>query len=307
MSGISANSRIDSFQALRALAFGGIFFYHTHFLVSWPFLGVSTFFIMSGFLMMHVYDGRELTLTFRDNLEFSVRKIKRLYPLHIITMLFAMVVYFVIMLQEGIGFKVIIAYVGKVLLNIFLLESWFPDSSVCASMNGVAWYLSVMVFLYFIFPWLRRFIKKTKLSTLGVLAVIFWCTEFVLCLIFVTILGDDSKVYMWFAYMFPIVRLEDFFIGCILKRFCYERKLQNFSTFKASVLELVTVTLSCVAFLFGRANHDSILEQVLSNWTLIHIPLAAMWVLVFAINKGIITKLFVNKILIAIGNADLKF
>ena len=33
-----------------------------------------------------------------------------------------------------------------------------------------------------------------------------------------------------------------------------------------------------------------------------HIPLAVMWVLVFAINKGIITRLFVNKILIALGN-----
>lgn len=302
MSGTEKSGRIGSFQALRALAFLGIFLYHTHFLISWPFLGVSIFFIMSGFLMTHRYKYRELRPSFRANAEFSLKEIKRLYPLHIITMIFAMVVYFAIMLFEGVTIKAVIAYVGKVVLNIFLIQSWFPYSSVCASLNGVAWYLSVMAFLYFFFPWLISFIKKTKLSTLVVVAIISWCLEFILSFFLVKMLGNDSKVYMWFAYMFPIVRLEDFFVGCILERFYSETDARYLGVVKSSVLEFAIAVLSCLVFFWGRTSHDSTLEQVLNNWTLLHMPLAAMWVFAFANNRGVLTKMSTNKVLISLGN-----
>ena len=48
----SSNSKIMSLQALRALAFLGIFLSHTNCYIQWPWLGVSTFFVLSGFLMM---------------------------------------------------------------------------------------------------------------------------------------------------------------------------------------------------------------------------------------------------------------
>lgn len=53
----SSNSKIISLQALRAIAFLGIFLSHTNCFIQWPWLGVSTFFVLSGFLMMRTYVG----------------------------------------------------------------------------------------------------------------------------------------------------------------------------------------------------------------------------------------------------------
>lgn len=53
----SLNSKIMSLQALRALAFLGIFLSHTNCFIQWPWLGVSTFFVLSGFLMMRTHGG----------------------------------------------------------------------------------------------------------------------------------------------------------------------------------------------------------------------------------------------------------
>lgn len=53
-SGINEN-KIESLTALRGIAFIGIFFLHTGFCIQWATLGVSTFFILSGFLLSYKY------------------------------------------------------------------------------------------------------------------------------------------------------------------------------------------------------------------------------------------------------------
>ena len=51
--------KIDSLQALRAIAFFGIFISHCG-LIDFGKLGVSVFFIMSGFLMFYNYEDKTL-------------------------------------------------------------------------------------------------------------------------------------------------------------------------------------------------------------------------------------------------------
>lgn len=52
------SNKIQSLQSLRALAFTGIFLLHIGFKYNLSALGVSVFFVMSGFLMTrkHFYD-----------------------------------------------------------------------------------------------------------------------------------------------------------------------------------------------------------------------------------------------------------
>ena len=81
--------RCNSIQGLRAIAFLAIFISHVGFnnlggLGAW---GVSVFFVMSGFLMMNNYIKKNKNPEF--GLKFAWNKIKKLYPLHILIMLFA--------------------------------------------------------------------------------------------------------------------------------------------------------------------------------------------------------------------------
>lgn len=70
-------------------------------------------------------------------------------------------------------FMVLISYIGNdisvkslfefgrnIILQLFLLQSWYPDAGVNVSLNGVAWYLSTATFLYFMFPYIMMLIKK---------------------------------------------------------------------------------------------------------------------------------------------------
>jgi len=59
----------------------------------------------------------------------------------------------------GRNIKSVIKLVGELGLNITLLQTWFPYAPINVSLNGVAWYLSVTLFLYFMFPYIARLIR----------------------------------------------------------------------------------------------------------------------------------------------------
>lgn len=79
---------IYSLQALRGIAFLGIFASHTGFrcFVGTGRWGVSVFFVLSGFMMIYTYMGKNRIryVSLKDNLYFAWRKMKGLYLLHII-------------------------------------------------------------------------------------------------------------------------------------------------------------------------------------------------------------------------------
>jgi len=77
---LSKRKQIDSLQALRGLAFLGIFLFHTNIPCfggagAW---GVSVFFILSGFVMVYSYFelNRIDTPSFFGNLKFAFGKVK---------------------------------------------------------------------------------------------------------------------------------------------------------------------------------------------------------------------------------------
>lgn len=144
------SGHIESLQTVRALAFLGIFASHCGVtkLGNW---GVSVFFILSGFLMVYSYYNKPLNTSFKSCLAFSLKKIKKLYPLHILMMLTALVfVAHSLILDYSV--KRVILYLGQTVLNVLLLQTWVPSESVYFSLNGVAWYLSVCLFIYACFP-----------------------------------------------------------------------------------------------------------------------------------------------------------
>lgn len=295
--------KLTSLQSLRALAFLGIFLLHAGCVYDWAVLGVSVFFVMSGFLMVYSYYDKALSISIKDAFLFSIKKIKALYPLHIITMLLAVIRPAAYIVQNKAYFA-IGELVKNIIYNIFLIQTWVPNVGVNVSLNGVAWYLSVCLFLYFIFPYLLWMIKKIDNQVLLiVIALLYWVIMYFIGYITIDRYGLDGRLFTWATYCFPIYRLGDFFAGCVAG-YCFLRdETSDVSVISATVAEVATVMLCGIFIVFSAQPQQLKAIRVLTeNWTLCLIPLAVLLVLMFARCEGLLTKVLNNKCLVWLGD-----
>lgn len=284
-------------QGLRVLAFLGIFTSHT-LLSSLGAWGVSVFFLMSGFLMAYSYFDRELDGGDRASLSFSRKKIKKLYPLHIFTMLAALL----FPLKDMIGAFTPRAFgtlMGKVILNTLLLQDWVPLASVYFSLNGVAWYLSACLFLYALFPRILsrlRWISRKNPSMIYAYICAVYATQLVAAYLSAHVellqgVGDDFC--KWLTYILPLYRVGDFAIGCGVGYLFSLRQRKNWKKSTATVLELLALMVAGLShWIFIRANVQS--PVAAEDWyvfSTLYLPSSVLLVYTFACGQGLISKL----------------
>lgn len=113
-------------------------------LVANGFVGVSLFFVLSGFILVHVYAGEGRAPAI-DRLAFWRARFARVYPAYAVALLFALPVF----IARRHEFEPLWA---SVLSAPLLLQSWHPHTA-CA-WNCPGWSLSAEAFFYAMFPFL---------------------------------------------------------------------------------------------------------------------------------------------------------
>ncbi len=173
------------------------------------------------------------------------------------------------------------------------------------ALNGSAWFLSAVAFLYFCYPWIIYIIKKIKKEViLCLISILILVMQLIFSMLVINIHGSADGFWMWATYFFPVFRLGDFIIGCNLG-VLYLRHLQNkkANVVFASVLEIAAVF---AVILFERWRLGVTLGKTfifsLTNSTTAYIVFAVIWILLFSLKQGYITRLLTNKIMISLGN-----
>ena len=141
--------RIESLQIVRALACIGIFASHSE--IKWlegfgPW-GVSIFLVLSGFLMVynHLDDNENTNYSILNAIKYGLSKIKKLYPLYVISMTF--MVPFLLVGADRFS----IAHASLIwVLNLGLIQEWVPLSF--RSPNAPGWFLDAILLSYIVFP-----------------------------------------------------------------------------------------------------------------------------------------------------------
>lgn len=291
----TGKGRLESLQAVRALAYMGILTFHCGLsqLGAW---GVSVFFILSGFVLTYSYYDKPLKADVKSGVSFALRKIGKLYPLHIVTTWLVLV----LLVQQ----HQTVQYAPAFLANCLLLHSWMPHNEIYLGLNGVSWYLSTAMFLYAAFPLVLRCVKKISSVRKAVcVCAAAFLIQCVLCMGLMWYHNRDYPFvlnYHWITYIFPVFRMGDFVIGACLGYIFMNGRL-SISRGWATVLELLVVLCTFVCGYFYR-HQELVPGYEFFRYTVIYTIPSAGLVLLFALKKGAFSNLLTCRPVVLIGD-----
>lgn len=212
-------TREDQLQFLRFLAFLNIFIAHSE---RWRFFpysashcanaAVSFFFMLSGVVMAFSLAGRSITLSADAEILFLEKKLKKVYPLYLVTTLVAVTFSEIPLRIIACDFAAIVPLLRQLGKNLLLLQSWFPENA--HSFNSVGWFLSTLMFLYACSLPAARLLNRLAGGKRWYLTLpaAFVGTAF-LVVVYCYLTQKDMS---YWHYRFPPARLGEYLMGMIL-------------------------------------------------------------------------------------------
>lgn len=252
----------------------------SHFLYKEGFVGVSFFFVLSGFIIAYNYQRKfeQQTVTKRT---FWIARFARIYPLHIATLLLSL-------LTGGYLLALNWDTLLKFCSQLFLVHPFVPRIDYFFSFNSPSWSLGCEQLFYFLFPFLALWLSNTRrlfwvLVSVGLLAA--WGMY----------LTPEEQIRAYW-YVNPLTRLPDFLVGMLLFRL-YDQSAKDWSVRRATWYEIGAVVLFCAFYYIGSAG---LLLKVYRYSVYYWIPVSLV-LYVFAMNKGVISRLLSHKYLVIGG------
>ena len=215
----SSQIRIDVLTSMRFIAAIYVLLFHSggptltvsgrlpsfaiHFFAN-GYLGVTFFFVLSGFILTYVYSGKINSTA--DVINYGWARFSRIYPVYLLALLFTLP--FFTDWQSWAGVP-----------QFVLLQSWSPlamfTDHVMANANGPAWTLSVELLFYLLFPGLLW--ALSHLSTRSVVVATVLIAGLILGLRTSGISDIRHVLFEAMGYVpVPLLRLPEFCFGmCI--------------------------------------------------------------------------------------------
>ncbi|WP_233857146.1 acyltransferase family protein [Paraburkholderia sp. HD33-4] len=215
----------------------------------------STFFILSGFILSHVYVGTRRGERI-DSSKFFINRFTNLYPIHIITLLLSIALMALASHPYDVALSTLDSApelmhtmsrteVGvNLILQVLLLQAWNP---LYLGFNIPAWSLSTLLFFYLFFPFLapRLISMRRKWTMLTAL----WAA----CLLPPLVVVANGWYGVWAIGTLqrnPLLRLPEFLAG-IVAYGIFSGHAEQIERFVARHWRIVMLTLA--AFFVGTA------------------------------------------------------
>lgn len=250
------------------------------------FVGVSFFFVLSGFIIAYNYQEKLLAQTVTKQ-TFWVARIARIYPLHLLTLLIAACIGGYVQYSDTAD------WFRHFAASAFLLQPFFPSVDYFFSFNSPSWSLGCEQLFYFCFPLVIPFLsnKRNLLITLVI------CLVLMLAGMFLT----SENLIKAYWYVNPVTRLPDFLVGVLLYRVyrsVYNKKI-SYST--ATLLEAGAIVFFFL-FYFVATDIPKVYRYSCYYW----LPVSLL-IFIFALQKGGLSRLLSNRLLIIGGEISYSF
>jgi peptidoglycan/LPS O-acetylase OafA/YrhL len=233
------------------------------------YLGVTFFFILSGFILTFSYFNRELG---REGMRgFFVARIARIYPVYALGLLL------VLPFQSPSSPLALLA-------TTTLTQSWTPSTSdLPQEWNSPGWTLSIEAFFYLLFPIFLPLIKRlSRPMAIGLIGAI-------LVLIGALDLSNAQPGWqpagVWLTMTpLPILRLPEFLLGMLLGSLRMEDSEANHGAIALPIALIVTLVVFAISpyasrlaallfaiIIFSAASGSSHLHRMLGSSVLVYL------------------------------------
>jgi peptidoglycan/LPS O-acetylase OafA/YrhL len=155
--------------------------------------GVSFFFILSGFVLTWSVRAGD------DSRRFWRRRIARVYPLHVVTGVLALVI--ALTLAPGT-----LPDMREAALNMLLVHAWSPVPHDSQTLNPVSWSLACEAFFYALFPVLFYGVRRLGVRGLRLVGL-----ASVAAVAVISIVATAGSFHFY-----PVARLPEFVLGVVL-------------------------------------------------------------------------------------------
>lgn len=237
-------------------------------------VGVSYFFILSGFIMIVAYHRKDKIEYF----DYYRNRFARIYPLYVLGLLL-----YVITRYSNFSFY-------KGFLYLFGLQSWIPGEAMILNFPG--WSISVEFLFYLLFPWLYNYLYSKGNKSIWIITVIIWIITQVFCNLY-----SASSYYQGphtesheLLYYFPLMHINEFLAGNLAGLYFVKNSGQkNYDVPVVIIFGLLLLSLIFLPLFY----HNGLMA-------ILFIPL----IILISRNNGVLTKIFSLKPLQYLGEAS---
>lgn len=254
--------------------------------------GVSFFFVLSGFILAYNYQLRN----WPDARRFLILRVARIWPAHIVTTIAA------VFILHTFNFKII--------ANVLMIQSWVPIASWYFSYNAVSWSISTEFFFYVAFVFMSfRWQTTFWWKLIGCVALL-WLLMAVGSSLKLPAFTPDTVSLHGLLYVGPLARLLEFVSGMstfLLYRWLLPRADRVHAGI-FTILELSALAFS--GYIMSTGLFLAPLLSILPPTAGQYLGHAYSWpafvpvILVFAFQKGYVSKLLSFKIPVLLGETS---
>lgn len=323
----SHSKKLNALTGLRAIAALAVFAHHFMELMDCKVIGgpvggigVSFFFVLSGFILVYVYKDR---LNKTTTPKFYFTRFVRIWPLHAVCLL--LIAWLLPSFLPATELPWLRAF-----SHWSLVQAWYPTANWIECYNGVAWSISAEAFFYLVFPLLLLGSSRQFWMKYACLFAVTFAAMFVMASTFAPVSPikeivssslDPRKVVQFF----PPFRLLEFMTGMAAGIIFLKRKTQLTAfaqsrhwtvTAKATALEAIVLALSIGCYqifvssgLFHHLHTFKNCGATLTHWLSLSggMFFHAAVIYVFAQSVGWIARLAGSRVMVFLGEISFAF
>lgn len=160
-------------------------------------------FISSGFLVGYNHYEKDMPCDYETSIKYTYKHLRTFYPLEFINTLYG---YF---FRPGKQYN--LTEFEILISNFLMIKSWSRYTNLASCFNGITWFLSALLFCYFLVPLLLKGIKNIKTSI-----ILFFFFALIRISAEELIFNGALNIFDAHFHRGPIIRLLEFYMGMLL-------------------------------------------------------------------------------------------